>query len=164
MIAWLKAAHIVALIIWCAGLLMLPSIYVHRQSATSAEGLFHLQRFARATFVVIASPAAFVAVATGTVLIFAREVFTEWMAFKLAAVGVLVLLHVRAGFVVLRLFEPDRRFARWRQALATTATVATISVILWLVLAKPMVDLEGAPRWLEPGGLQSLLETIIPIP
>jgi len=164
MIAWSKTLHIVALMIWCAGLLILPIVYAQR-AGLRGEALHELHRFARAVFIHIASPAAFVAVIAGSLLIFLRDVFTVWMALKLLAVGALVVIHVRQGYIILHLFEPGHRYARWRQYVALTATTATIVTILALVLAKPTIELELLPEVLfRPGGLQSLLDTIIPIP
>jgi protoporphyrinogen IX oxidase len=165
MIVWTKAVHIAALAIWCAGLLALPSLLAQRGRLGDRESVYRLHRLTRALFINVTSPAAFVAVLAGTVLIFLREAFTPWMMLKLAAVGALVVLHVRVGYLILHLFDPGGRYARWRQALTTGATIAVISAILWLVLAKPRFDLGRLPEWLrKPGGLQSLLETMSPMP
>lgn len=165
MIAWLKAIHIVGLMIWCAGLLVLPSLYVRRSRLSSRDEVHDLQRFTRTLFIAVTSPAAFLTVIAGTMLIFLQNVFTIWMMLKLAAVGALVALHVREGYLVLHMFEPGRHYPRWKQAATNTATVGTILAILYLVLAKPHIDVTAAPAWLrEPGGLQSLLETMSPIP
>ncbi len=164
MIAWTKAAHIVAICVWCAGLLVLPSIYFRRNNLHGRE-LHDLHRFARVVFINITSPAAFVAVIAGTALIFLRDAFTIWMALKLVAVGALVIVHLRMGHVILKLYDPGGRYARWRQVAAKAVTLAAIIAILWLVLAKPVIERDIAPIWMrQPGGLQSLLETIIPIP
>ncbi|MDP2409754.1 MAG: CopD family protein [Pseudolabrys sp.] len=164
MIAWTKAIHIAALMVWCAGLLVLPSIYAQRK-ALRGPSLHELHRFARAVFINVTSPAAFLTVIAGTALIFLRDVFTVWMAFKLVAVGALAVLHMRQGYVLLAVFEPGRSYAIWRQILATTVTLGVIGVILWLVLAKPPIATAQLPDWLlTPGGLQSLLETMMPMP
>jgi protoporphyrinogen IX oxidase len=164
MISWLKAIHIASLVIWCAGLLVLPGLFAQKARASDKEALYHLQRFARSVFTVVTSPAAFVAVGTGTALIFVREVFTVWMALKLAAVGGLVLLHVHAGYLIVRIFGPERRFAAWRGHATALATLAVISTILWLVLSKPFIDIASLPDWMRrPGGLQSLSESMRPI-
>jgi len=165
MIAWLKSVHIAAMMVWCGGLLLLPSIYRQRDQLEDKESLHDLHRFTRALFINVTSPAAFVAVAAGTALIFMRDAFTVWMMFKLSAVGALVALHVRLGYVILHLFDPGSRYACWRQVASTTATLVVILTILWLVLAKPEIGLAGLPAWMrEPGGLQSLLETMSPMP
>lgn len=164
MIAWTKAIHIAALMVWCAGLLVLPGIYAQRK-VLRGPALHDLHRFARAVFIVITSPAAFLTVVAGTTLIFLRDVFTVWMAFKLVAVGALAVLHMRQGYVLLAVFEPGRSYARWRQVVTTVVTLGVIAVILWLVLAKPHFATGELPDWLlTPGGLQSLLETMMPMP
>lgn len=164
MITWLKAIHIAGLVTWCGGLLILPSLFALRPFVDSDEGLFRLQRLIRAAFVVVISPAAFVAIGAGTVLIFLREVFTTWMALKLVGVGVLAGLHIRDGYIILHLFDPGRGYARWRQLLATMTTLAAIAAVLLLVLGKPQIVVPPLPDWLQPGGLHSLIETMIPIP
>ncbi|MDQ2080865.1 CopD family protein [Xanthobacteraceae bacterium Astr-EGSB] len=164
MIVWAKAIHMAAIMVWCAGLTVLPLLYAKRNGLRD-DPLHDLHRFTRSVFIHVTSPAAFVAVIAGTLLVFLRNVFTAWMALKLVAVGVLVAIHVWQGHVILYLFEPGRFHARWRQCAAAAATVSAIAAVLFLVLAKPIIDLTPPPRWqLRPGGLQSLLETIIPIP
>lgn len=163
MIALVKSLHICALMVWCATLLMLPSIYARRNRARGEE-LHQLHRLARTLFIAIMSPAACLAIIAGTMLVFMRDVFTVWMAFKFLAVGVLTALHVRQGYVLLNVFGRGGHYARWRQWLATAVTAGVIGAILWLVLAKPVIDAHPLPAWLEPGGLQSLLETMMPIP
>lgn len=165
MIVWLKVAHILALMVWCAGLLVFPSLYVQRNRVGSRDELDELQRVVRMLYIGVTSPAAFVAVVAGTALMFAREVFSPWMMAKLVAVGVLVMIHVRDGYVVLGLFEPGRRYGRWRGVLGTATTLCAIATVLALVLAKPELDPDVLPAWLrQPGGLQSLLETMRPMP
>jgi protoporphyrinogen IX oxidase len=162
---WLKAAHISALVIWCGGLLILPSMFALRGRHPSGPDLWRLQRFTRATYTFIMSPAAFVAVGTGTALIFTQQVFTPWFALKLLVVGLLALLHVRHGFVILHVFDDDAGYSMVRNVLATVLTVGVISAILVLVLAKPALDLAVFPEVMhEPGGLQSLFETMMPMP
>lgn len=165
MIAWLKVLHIASLAIWCGGLLVLPAIFARRRKLEVGPDLWELHRFTRTVFVGITSPAAFVAIATGTALIFAREVFTVWFALKLLAVGALAGLHVRAGYVIGRIFEEGGTYAGWRQLVGQSATVVVITGILWLVLAKPVLDFDVLPDWFhQPGGLQSASERLIPIP
>lgn len=165
MIAWLKAVHIVALMLWCGGLLALPSLLIRRGRVASHEHLHELQRLTRALFIGIVSPAAFVTVIAGTSLIFLHNVFSLWMMAKLAMVGALVVIHMRQGYLVLHVFEPHRRYSRWEYAATSTAALGVILSILYLVLAKPHFDVGIVPEWLrKPGGLHSLLETMSPMP
>lgn len=164
MIVWLKAVHILALMVWCAGLFILPIIFARRSSLRD-EPLREAHRFARSVFIHVTSPAALVTIAAGTSLIFLRDVFTIWMSLKLVAVGALVVLHVRHGYVLLHLFEPGQGYGRWRQYTAASVLSVLIVTILALVLAKPEFDVRFLPPdYLRPGKLQSLLETMVPMP
>jgi protoporphyrinogen IX oxidase len=162
---YLKAVHIAALIVWCGGLLVIPALFAKRGKADTDPELWHLQGFTRFLYVGITSPAAFIAVASGTGLIFAREVFTAWFAMKLLAVGALVIVHVRIGFVVLKVFDEGKTYSLLRCMTATGIAATVMSTILWLVLMKPAIEIGPLPEWATtPGGLQSLSETMIPIP
>lgn len=161
-VVWLKTAHIASLVVWCGCLLVIPGLFAQRHGVEHDQTRFDLQRLTRFLFVTIASPAAFVAIGTGTALIFAREVFTAWFALKLLVVGGLVAMHVRHGFVVLRVFEPSGTYRLRRKIAATGLTIGLIAAILWLVLDKPAVDLALLPDWLhQPGGLRSMVEDLI---
>ncbi|MGQ4274687.1 CopD family protein [Terrihabitans sp. B22-R8] len=165
MSVWLKAAHICALLIWCGGLLVLPSLFALRGKHPAGPDLWRLQRFVRFSYTYVISPAAFIAVGTGTALIFVQSVFTPWFALKLFVVGLLALLHVRHGFVILRVFDDDNGYSLARNVVATGLTTAVVSAILFLVLAKPVLDINALPEAMHtPGALQSLFETMIPIP
>jgi uncharacterized membrane protein len=164
MIAWLKAVHISAFAIWCAGLIVLPTLYAQQSRAHSHAASYLVHRFTRSIFIEVASPAAFIAIASGTALIFARSVFVDWMLLKLAAVGLLVILHVWSGHMIIQVFESRRGYSRIRQILATLATLIVVTAILGLVLAKPPLELRSLPTWLAPGGLQSLVKIINPTP
>ncbi|UEM01342.1 CopD family protein [Skermanella rosea] len=161
-VVWLKTAHIASLVVWCGCLLVIPGLFAQRQGISHDPTRFDLQRLTRFLFVTIASPAAFVAIGTGTALIFVREVFTAWFALKLLVVGGLAAMHVRHGFVVLQVFQPSGTYRPWRKVAATGLTLGLIGAILWLVLEKPAVDLALLPDWLhQPGGLRTMVEDLI---
>lgn len=151
----LKAAHIAALLIWCAGLLALPALLVQHARAGTQEEFGELRAFVRRIYVRVLTPAAVLAVAIGTWLIFERAVFVGWMFLKLAIVGLLVGLHAFEGRLLLELADP-RPAIGWRMGAALTgAGLAIMSAILVLVLAKPVFDESRLPRWLlEPRGAQ----------
>jgi hypothetical protein len=76
-------------------------------------------------------------------------------------VGAMVMLHVVAGLVAMRVFAPDGRFGS-RSCVALTASYLVLIVaILWVVLAKPAIDsAQLAPGLFEPGALKPLLRQI----
>lgn len=163
-IFWLKIIHIAAVSIWMAGLVSLPGLYVQRRQAGEGEALFRLQRFVRFAYVVLMSPAAFVAVGSGIGLIFARDVFAPWMSAKLALVGALVLVHTLTGLVIIRLFDEGEVYPVWRFIGATAVSLLLILGVLLLVLAKPHFEFsELLPDMLsEPGALRQLADAINP--
>lgn len=161
---WLKLLHFAAIAIWSAGLICLPGLYVQRAHVPDEPSKHRLQALVRFFYVVIISPAAFIAVGSGTALIFVREPFEAWFSLKLAFVGALVMIHIFTGLVIIRLFDDGRTYPVWRFAAATTLTVAVVGIILVVVLAKP--DLPNlTPEVLnQPGGLKRLAASLNPFP
>lgn len=163
MIAWLKLVHIAAIAVWMAGLVSLPGLYVQRAHVADDEQLYRLQRTVRFAYLALVSPAAFIAVASGTALIFGREVFEPWLSLKLALVSLLALLHSLTGLVIIRLFREGEVYPVWRFLAVTALTMLLVLGVLYLVLAKPSVDGGLLPAvFSEPGALRRLFEDLNP--
>ncbi len=161
-LVWTKSLHIAALVVWCGGLLLLPVLMNQREAAGEGAPLHRLHAFTRFAYIVIVSPAAFLAIASGTALILIREVFTTWFALKLLFVGLLTGLHVWTGLVILQLFEEGKHFRAWRMVSALLVLSLTLLAILWLVLAKPAVDLALVPdAFHRPGALGEIGRDVI---
>lgn len=161
----LKVVHIGGFTVWCAGLLLLPAAFAQRNGVVHRSELDRIHRLARVLYVGIASPSALVTIASGLTLVFLRDVYDVWMQVKLAVVTLLVLLHIWIGRIVQAVYRPGRRFGRWRGVLLIGGTGGLISGILWLVLGKSMLGMEFLPDWMRrPGGLQSLLDSLMPTP
>ena len=157
----LKVVHIAAISCWCAGVLCLPSLYFQRRNVGSENELHRMQEMVRFSYIALVSPLAFIAVASGTALIFTEQTFAPWFAAKLGFVGLLAFFHVLMGLVVIRLFRKGETYPAWRFALATLLTGVVITCILWLVLAKP--DIPSLPDGVfEPGSLPDLIAPINP--
>jgi putative membrane protein len=161
-IALAKFLHIAAIAIWAAGVVSLPGLYVQRAHVKGEDALLRLQRLVRFAYIGIISPAAFVAVLTGTMLIFLRQTFEAWFAIKLALVGVFAILHVLTGLVVIRLFRDGEIYPPWRFVTATVLSGGVAVAIFFIVLAKPTVDLALIDVLSEPGGLKRLYDEINP--
>ncbi|WP_439815139.1 CopD family protein [Zavarzinia sp. CC-PAN008] len=162
MIVALKLVHMAAIAIWSAGLLCLPALYVRRGRTVAGPSFHRLHGMVRYLYVTVLSPAAFVAIASGTALIFARETFEPWFSLKLLLVGAMVSLHVLTGLLVIRLFAADAFYPVWRSAGATLASLSVISAILAVVLAKPDLPHLLPAELGEPGALRRLAEPINP--
>lgn len=135
----LKSVHVIAIALWSSGLLCLPFLYLQRRDLAD-DALHSLHNFTRFLYISLVSPAAFIAVASGIVLIFLQATFEPWFSVKLALVAGLVIIHVTSGLLILRLFEPGQSYPWWRFVVASGITTAVVAAILVTVLAKP--------RWL----------------
>lgn len=164
MIGIVKFVHIAAISIWAAGIISLPGLYVQRAHVKDGNDLYRLQRLVRFAFVAIISPAAFLAIMSGTALIFLRETFDGWFSAKLGFVAILAMIHVMTGLVVIRLFREGEVYPVWRFVTATAISCAVVLAILFLVLAKPHVAVPLPSDLFEPGGLKRIYDRVSPWP
>lgn len=158
----LKFFHLAAISIWAAGLICLPFLFRQRRAITTRAELHRMHAFVRYLFVVILSPAAFVAIGTGIALIFLRQAFEVWFTIKLAFVGVLVGIHIGTGLVILKVFDAVGHYPAWRYYTFTMLTILVVTAILVVVLAKPPIDaLDHARGLFVPGALGETLDPLI---
>lgn len=158
MITFLKFVHIATISLWAAGLVCLPFLFAQRKSVATDAELHRIHSLVRFFYIVILSPTAFVAIGSGTGLIFLQQTFEPWFQLKLVAVGLLVLIHVASGRVTLSLFTNAMRYSAHHYVLFTTSTLTVIVVILFLVSGKPSLSpLSAVADWFEPGALEDLL-------
>ena len=161
---WLKFLHVAAIAVWSAGLICLPGLYVRRAHVPDDDALHRLQTMVRFLYVRIVSPAAFVAVGSGTALIFLRETFEPWFSLKLVFVGVMVVIHILTGLVIIRLFEEGSLYPVWRFVMATAGALVAVCLVLFIVLAKPALPDLIPPVLRDPGGLSGLVVDLNPFP
>lgn len=142
--------HVVALLSWCAALLLLLGILGSVRSTTQPPPrltlvLRHNDSLARMLFTLVASPLALLTILSGTAVFLISLTTAPWLIIKLSFVTFLVVGHILAGLLILRLeTNQSVRGPAWLLALAVGTTML---VILWLVLAKPDgLSLEGAPQ------------------
>lgn len=129
--------HIVGLVAWCAALLYLPALIAAGPALVAGLRWHHDMPPARAVFTMVATPAALLAIVTGSILVVVERAFATWLVFKLTAVAGMVATHVLLGLLILRQENhPHAGFIRPSAVLAF-ASAALIGVVLWLVLAKP---------------------------
>jgi uncharacterized membrane protein len=162
----LKFTHLAAIAIWSAGLIVLPFLFWQRRVLDGGTELDRLHRMTRFVYVEMASPAAFVAIGSGTALIFLQATFQEWFSVKMVLVGAMAMLHVVAGLVLGQLFLADGRFGRASYVALSSGYIVLITAIIWIVLAKPHIDSnQFATDLFRPGALgQFFGETRMPMP
>jgi uncharacterized membrane protein len=160
-ITLLKFIHLATIAVWSGGLLVLPFLFWQRRHVANMAELERLHRITRFVYVVMTSPAAFIAIGTGTALIFLQTTFKEWFSLKMVLVGAMAMLHVLAGLTAVKVFGPNGRFSTLACVALTSVYLIVIVAILWVVLAKPGIDANAiAPHLFDPGALGSWLRQL----
>jgi len=168
---WLKALHIAALAIWGGGLLALPGLSAREFQKADAEaadpyGRLWTHRMSRFVYDTIVSPAAVLAIASGTALIFVTMPLDGWLFLKLAAVAGLVVTHMLVGRLIDQTEAPQFEATRPVALALLFSTIVFILLILWLVLQKPAVPDAVFPGWLldHPEEVPLPLPDALPLP
>lgn len=135
---WLKLLHISAVIVWCGSLLYLPML-IRATAAPVGSGSQPEPplsgQWPRHLYIGMCTPAALVAIGSGTVLFVSQGLIAPWLVFKLLGVGLLVLGHGTCGLLVLR--AEDQRLGTCPVCAALTAAMLLVLLaIAWLVLRK----------------------------
>ncbi|MDP2261909.1 MAG: CopD family protein [Hydrogenophaga sp.] len=135
---WLKLLHITAVILWCGTLLYLPAALAASASAATGDVPTDTRhRLLRLIYTLVTTPAALVAIASGTAIFVFQDVVAVWLMAKLGVVGLLVLGHGACGLLVLRVERGEYRWTRGSSWVIAATTVIWIAAIAWLVLEKP---------------------------
>jgi putative membrane protein len=139
-VPWLKLLHMGFVIVWCGALLYLPALIAAAAApAPPSSRDVHPQwsSLPRRVFVGLATPAALLAIVSGTLIFVSQGLLAPWLMFKLAGVGLLVLGHGACGVLVLRTERGQRGGVRFACHIVLISTVLCLLGIAWLVLRKP---------------------------
>lgn len=141
--SWVMAAHIASLGLWSAALLILAGFYAAIPPHEDRADWHRHALMCRYVFVMLGSPAALIAIISGSALVALRGVDGSWLLAKLALVAAMGIYHVYCGHL-LHAQEREELPAMpgWKIPLLLLTPVGLISFILVLVLAKPDVVLE----------------------
>ncbi|MEQ6327641.1 CopD family protein [Pseudomonas chengduensis] len=133
----LKLLHFMALIGWCGALLYLPAMIA--AGTRSSDEMFYRDHahLTRTVFNLIATPAALLAIGSGTALFLRESIFDPWLILKLTTVAGMVLCHALCGVLILRIERAAEPALRRDCLLIALLLSALIGATLWLVLAKP---------------------------
>ncbi|RYY79597.1 MAG: hypothetical protein EOO24_43600 [Comamonadaceae bacterium] len=137
LVAWLKFAHLSALLAWCAALFALPVLLALYPQTSGGVDRRRLRAATRFTYIAWASPAAVVAVVSGTALIHLTQSYGGWMLAKLTLVTAMVFFHAACGKLMLRQHDARQRGGRRWQPWLAVVPAALVPAVLWLVLAQP---------------------------
>jgi protoporphyrinogen IX oxidase len=134
-----KLIHITAIVIWSAGMLYLPGLFARHPGAADHEEAFkRLRHQTRLVYVGLMSPAAVVAVVSGTVLVFLAAALGGWMVLKLIAVATMVLMHTYMGRLMGLLYETPKMRRSRAHLLLLLPIGAVIVAVIGLVSWKPV--------------------------
>ena len=134
-----KLIHIAAITVWAAGLLYLPGLFAaHPRYAGSDSEFRRLRLQTRIVYVALMSPAAVIAVVSGTALVFLAAAIGGWIVLKLTAVTGMVLLHVYMGKVLGVLLEQPGFRSPFAHRLLIVPAVLLIGTVVTLVSWKPV--------------------------
>jgi putative membrane protein len=133
---WLLLLHIAALICWCGSLLYLPALVVGMARRVTI-GHEDVDFVARRVFTVFSTPAALVAIISGTAIFIVDRTAEVWLVAKLTLVSGLTICHVLTGRLTLSVEKASSRRRQIYCLALGTATFAFIVGILILVLRKP---------------------------
>jgi uncharacterized membrane protein len=154
-----KGLHIAALVIWCGGLFALPLLLARHDAAIGQADFTRIRRVSHYGYIFAITPAALVAIGSGTALIFLREVYVPWLFAKLAFVALLVAYHAWVGHILVAVAETEGSHIPPEPALPLVLLMVPVFAILTLVLAKPDLQMIPLPDWLmQPYGGQLFFE------
>lgn len=129
--------HISAVVWWCGTLLYLFALTAGVSSQpTSDERQRHLALLLK-MFSRITTPAALIAIISGTALFMTAGITDLWLILKLTLVTALVLCHAVGGWIILSAEKTPARDFTLPSALTGLTVVTLIPAIVWVVLTKP---------------------------
>ncbi|WP_277374708.1 CopD family protein [Pseudomonas sp. AA-38] len=133
----LKLLHLSTLICWCGALLYLPAMIA--AGTRSSDDLFYRDHahLTRMLFNLVATPAALLAIGSGTALFLREQLFDAWLIVKLTSVAGMVVCHALCGVLILRIERVAEPSLRRQCAVIGVLILTLIGCTLWLVLAKP---------------------------
>lgn len=135
---WIKFVHIAALVCWCGALLYLPALLMailrERRATAFADDAPPIPRY---LFNSAATPAALLAIASGTLLFLVEGLAGGWLVLKLVAVTGMVLCHALCGWLILRVEQERTKGVHWLGALTACVASLLMIAVVTLVLAKP---------------------------
>ncbi len=135
---WLKAAHVIAMVAWFAGLLYLPRLFVYHAETTDEISLCPFMTMERRLYYGIMWPAALATTCFGVMLLSHLPLYylkAGWMHAKLGCVGLLWCFHLFCGHCRLLFCKRESPYgARFYRILNECPTVLLIVIVLLVMV------------------------------
>ena len=148
MIVYLKSLHIATLVLWCGGLFALPLMLASHDPLMSQTDYARARRYNHVAYTMLVTPAAMLAVVSGTWLIFLREIYEPWLFIKLVMVMLLVACHAWVGLMLQAVEDTAGQRSPPPARRVIGVLMVPMLTILLLVLAKPEIAISVLPQWL----------------
>lgn len=132
---WIKAAHLISVIAWFAGLLYLPRLFVYHADCEDDAGRRRFSLMESRLYWRIMTPAMAFTLLFGLMLL-GYGFRGGWLLAKLALVALLVVFHASCGLYIRRLrsgHHPNAKFFRFYNEIPTLLLL----LIVCLVTIKP---------------------------
>jgi len=139
---WFLGLHIIALLFWCATLLYLPALIagIHTRQIAISEPNNRYGSVARFVFTFISTPAALLAIISGTLVFLINHTVEVWLIAKLTLVTALAISHTFAGLLLLHTQDRNLKpIQSWCRILSVVICALMIAIV-WVVLAKPAAE------------------------
>lgn len=135
---WLKAFHIVGVVMWFAGLFYLPRLYVYHAGTTDSAGIERFKIMERRLFVMMTIGAVWAAIfGIGMILMAPAYMQFGWLHAKLTLVLGLIAYHVWCYRLLIAFRENRSRHSeRWYRMFNEVPTAFLIAIVV-LVVVKP---------------------------
>lgn len=138
---WIKAFHLIFVVMWYAGLLYLPRLFVYHSMSDDVIGIERFKVMERKLFA-ITTVGGIGALGFGVWMLsdyaWAAYSASLWLHLKLALVTVLIAFHVLCGKLLLDFrHDRNRHGHRFYRILNEIPAVVLIAVII-LVVVKPL--------------------------
>ncbi|HEX2256573.1 MAG TPA: CopD family protein [Afifellaceae bacterium] len=136
--AWLKIVHFATLLVWAGSLFYLPALMAAHARTADTPAFMRLRHMTRFTFLAVASPAAILAIISGSLLIVVADVHGGWLVLKLAVVALMAAFHTFCGSIVAEMREPPVRRSPAALAWLVGVPALLVPATFYLVLGKPL--------------------------
>ncbi len=134
---WLLLLHISAVVCWCGSLLYLPALIA---STASQQTSIEQQRHVAVVLIIyrlFTTPAALIAITSGTAIFLVGEIVESWLILKLTLVVSLVMCHALIGWIIVLMQKAFHSYLTLLCALIGGGVVMLILIIIGVVLTKP---------------------------
>jgi putative membrane protein len=137
MLLWFKAAHLLFMICWAAGLFYLPRLFVYHALTKDTVGYDRFCLMERKLFWGIMTPSALLTFLFGIGMLHTGGGGTGWLHAKFSLLGLLVLYHVLCGYYWFQFKKHKNTHSSGFYRLFNEIPVLLFAGIIFLAVLKP---------------------------